>query len=338
MTAIPIIHCFDHNYVLPAGVAFQSLLEKAKTPDVIYALHVIGTGLTEEDKALLSSIVGKFCNATLNFIVAPELSLPEVHSGNLSKDVFYKMLVPELFPQYDVVLIADVDVAYAGDAADLYNMLSCKEDYYVCGTEDVGYASWHKRGILRDLGAHKSFRRYFKKMSSEEIGKLAMGCGFFAMNTRLCRQDGMSSRWMDFAKENFRRLYLLEQDVINIVCHPKVKLVSSRYMAIAGYEPNYRRLTDAERAANPAWDEMFANPVQIHYASGIKPWKYPQCPCSKLWFEALLASGLFDRWREWYDSFMLPYMRMATGKTFLDFTIPLRKGKKLHFRLHKERI
>lgn len=339
MKVVPIIHCFDHNYVLPAGVAFQSLLEKAKTPDVIYALHVIGSDISEEDKCLLNGIVARFANATIDYCVPPELELPEYRArGNFTKDMFYKLLIPDLFPQYDRVLVSDVDVVYAGDVAPLYDELAADEEVYVCGTEDVGFSVWRARGILKDSGAPSCFKRYDRNMSQEERSRLFMGVGLFVMNSRLFRRDGMSEKCIEFARNNFDRLVLPEQDVINIVCHPKVKLVSSRYMAIAGYEPNYRRLTDAERAANPAWDEMFANPVQIHYASGIKPWKYPQCPCSKLWFEALLASGLFDRWREWYDSFMLPYMRMATGKTFLDFTIPLHKGKRLHLRVHKERF
>ena len=29
MEIIPVVHCFDNNYVLPAAVAFYSLLENA---------------------------------------------------------------------------------------------------------------------------------------------------------------------------------------------------------------------------------------------------------------------------------------------------------------------
>jgi len=337
MTEVPIVHCFDHNYVLPAGVAFRSLLAHARHADVMYVLYVIGSGLTDDDKALLDGIVGKFENARLEFLPPPELPLPKLKRGNFSRDMFYKMLVPDLLPQYDTVLVSDVDVVYAGDVADLYFELDGDENYYVCGTADVGYASWRGHGILKDMGAPKFFRRYFKKMSQAERDRLVMGVGFFAMNARLCRRDGMGRKWMDFAIGNFSRLLLPEQDIINICCHPKIKLVGSRYMAIAGFEPAYRSLTAEERAANPAWNEMFANPVQIHYASGIKPWKYPQSACSKQWFEACLDAGLFDRWRDWYARFMQPYTQMTMGKKLVDCAIPLGRGRKLHLRLHKEK-
>ena len=338
MRTIPVIHCFDHNYVLPAGVAFQSMLEQATSPDTHYALHVVGTALTDGDKTLLSGIVAHFPQASLEFHDPPPLNLPAFENrGNLARDVFYKMMLPDLFPQYDLVIVSDVDVAYADDIASFFDAFGENEDFYVCGTEDIGYASWRARGILRDGGAPKFFKRYQRNMTAEERESLRIGMGFIVMNLRLCRADGMTARWFSFAQGNFDRLVLLEQDVINICCAPKVQAVSSRFMAIAGYEPAYRSLSEAERAANPAWDDMFAHPVQIHYASGVKPWKYPYSACSGLWFQACLSAGLFDLWRARYWHFMAPQFRTMFGKKLLDVRVPV--GKRVfHLQLTKESV
>ena len=262
MKEIPIVQCFDHNYVLPAGVAFQSLLEHAKSQDVKYLLHVIGTGLTDGDKDLLRGIVVKFPHANIFFHEPPKLDLPEYKTrGNLSRDVFYKMSIPDILPQYDVVIVSDVDVMYADDIASFRAAIHIDENCYLCGTEDVGYAAWRGRGILRDVGIPRFFGRYERQMTPDEREKLTLGAGFMLMNSRKCREDGMPEKWMSFARNNFHRLVLLEQDVMNICCAPAVKVVSSRFMAIAGYEPAYRNLSDSDRTANPAWDEMFAHPV-----------------------------------------------------------------------------
>ena len=337
MKTIPIIHCFDHGYVLPAGVAFQSMLERARSPGTHYALHVVGTALTDGDKTLLQRIVSKFPHASLEFHSPPTLDLPAFEKrGNLARDVFFKMLLPEMFPQYDVAIVSDVDVAYADDVASFFDAAGGDDDFYICGTADVGYASWRGRGILRDRGAPKFFCRYLRNMTDDERGKLVVGMGFTVMNLRACRSDGMVGHWFDFARKNFDRLVLLEQDVMNICCAPRVKVVSSRFMAIAGFEPEYRSLSEVERAANPAWDEMFANPVQMHYASGVKPWKFPHSACSELWFEACLSAGLFDRWRAWYGNFMTPQLRTMFGKSLLDIRIPIGK-RDFHLQLHKEK-
>lgn len=337
MKTVPIIHCFDHNYVLPAGVAFHSLLTHARTPGMHYELHAIGSGLTDADKELLNGIVSRFPNASVAFHEPPPLDLPVKRShGNFSADMFYKMKIPEMFPGHDVALVSDVDVVYADDVAQLFEELHPDEDIYLCGTPDIGYSSWRGQGILRDTGAPKPFRRYERLMTEEERRKLLIGVGLFAMNLRLCRKDGMTERWFEFARGNFKRLILPEQDVLNICCHPKIKAVSSRFMAIAGHEPEYRALSGQERAANPAWDEMYANPVQIHFASGIKPWKYPQCACSRAWFEACLSAGLFDRWRTWYAYFTDPQMRTTFGRKLIDLHIPMGKST-IHIQCHREK-
>ncbi|QRZ21893.1 hypothetical protein H9L11_11915 [Vibrio sp. sp1] len=50
MQVIPIVHCFDNNYVIPAAVAFYSLLEKSDKnyKYQIYVLHEDITLLNQE--------------------------------------------------------------------------------------------------------------------------------------------------------------------------------------------------------------------------------------------------------------------------------------------------
>lgn len=338
MKSIPVVYCFNHSYVMQAGVAFQSMLEHAKTPNTKYSIHVIGSQLTEEDKAALGKIVCRFQQAEIRFHESPRLDIPRYHSaGNLSQDMFYKMTPPLLFPQYERVVVSDADVVYMDDVAQMFEELSAEEDIYLCGVEDVGYAALRGHGILRDVGAPRFFRRYDRQMSESERSKLVVNTGFMVMNLRLCRKDGMAERWISFTRQNFKRLVLPDQDVLNICSHPKIKAAPSRFMAFAEYEPIYQSISAAKRAENPAWDEMYSNPVMVHYTSGIKPWKYPQSACSRLWFEACMRAGLFDEWRKWYANFMMPQTRTMTGKRLVNAAIPLGKGKTLHIQIHKER-
>ena len=319
MTVVPIVHCFDSNYVVPAAVAFHSLLTHAKSPDTIYVLHVIGRDLTVADKDLLCGVVAAFPNAKLVFHDPPKLDLELKTGGNLSIDVFYKMAVPDILDD-DVALIADVDVVYEGDVADLYHELKADEPFWLCGTADIGYAAWRGEGILRDSGELKFFKRYAKCMNGNDRAKLIMGAGFFAMNLKRCREEGATKKWFDFACANISKLLLLEQDVLNICSWPKIKVVSSRYMAIAAYWPEYMKKDEAARKANPAWDEMYSNPVQVHFASGIKPWKYPNTPLAGKWFDACVASGMLHRWREWYGKLMLQQTKFMLARKIVDWS------------------
>ena len=319
MTVVPIVHCFDSNYVVPAAVAFHSLLTHAKSPDTLYVLHVIGRNLSNSDKALLQGVVVGFTHTKLVFHEPPAID-PSLKTGeNFSIDVFFKMVVPDIIAD-DVVLIADVDVVYEGDVADLYHELKADEDFWLCGTADIGYAAWRGEGILRDSGELKFFKRYARYMNEHDRAKLIMGVGFFAMNLKRCREEGAVGKWFDFARANIGRVLLPEQDILNICSWPKIKIVSSRYMAIAAYWPAYKKKDEAARKANLAWDEMYSNPVQVHFASGIKPWKYPNSPLAGKWFDACVAAGMLHRWREWYGKLMAEQTRFMLARKIVDWT------------------
>ena len=322
MTVVPIVHCFDGNYVVPAAVAFHSLLSHAKSPDTLYVLHVIGRGLSSRDRELLQGIVDRFQNGKIIFHEPPKMDSSLTVSGNFSVDVFCKMSVPDIIDD-DVALIADVDVVYEGDVAELYHEMNAEEDYWLCGTADIGYAAWRGAGILKESGELKFFKRYFRFVDGEDRKKLVMGVGFFAMNLKRCREEGAAEKWFSYAKANVKKLLLPEQDVMNICSWPKIKIVSSRYMSIAAYMPRYEKMTNEERCKNPAWDDMYANPVQIHYASGVKPWKYPASPMAGKWFDACVSAGMLHRWREWHGKLMSQQTRFSLSRKIINLTFKI---------------
>jgi lipopolysaccharide biosynthesis glycosyltransferase len=322
MTVIPIVHCFDSNFVVPAAVAFHSLLRHAKSLDTLYVLHVIGRDLTEPHRELLRSVVDAFPNAKLEFHEPPAIDPSLKTDGNFSVDVFFKMAIPDIIKD-DIAIVADVDVIYESDVADLYHELKPEEDYWLCGTADIGYAAWRGSGILKNAGDLKFFRRYSKLIRKEDQKKLVMGVGFFAMNLKKCREEGATQKWFDFARTNICRIILPEQDVLNICSWPKIKIVSSRYMAIAAYWPDYEKLSEEAKMANPAWDEMYANPVQIHFATGIKPWRYPDSPLAGKWFDACVAAGMLHRWRIWFGKLTEKQTQFMLARKIIDWAFSI---------------
>ena len=67
----------------------------------------------------LQNIVAGFANASLEFIQMngrfKELFNSTKSKNHYSKEMFYKFLPPRLFPDYDKIIITDVDVVYQGD-------------------------------------------------------------------------------------------------------------------------------------------------------------------------------------------------------------------------------
>lgn len=339
MTTIPIAHCFDHNYVLPAGVAFQSLLEHAQAPDTTYALHAVGSGLTNEDMDILSEVVARFPQATLTFHEPPKLPIPDSaipRKAHFSKDLFYKFLVSDLLPDHDIALLADVDVVYRRDIANVYNALAPDEPFYLAGVQSPAYASWRNEGLYPN--ERRGSKKYFSLFSAEERDRMVLTAGLLVYNCSRIRADGIVRKWIDCATSNAHRLLLPEQDVFGLVCgRSGVKPLSWGLMADALASVRYGSMTPAERAANPTWDEMYASPLQIHYASPIKPWKFPDMPMAGLWFDACIRAGLFHRWREWYGKFAQPMEDWLRSKKLFSASFRIR-GRELTFSLTKRKV
>ena len=66
VNTIPIMTCFNNNYVAPAGVCFYSLLENAN-PNFTYKIYVLHSDITDENQKLLKETISKFKNAELIF-------------------------------------------------------------------------------------------------------------------------------------------------------------------------------------------------------------------------------------------------------------------------------
>ena len=67
MMQIPIFFTFDRNYVVPAAVAFHSLLRRAD-PQYTYRLYVLYTDIPETDRQRLTRLVERTGHGTLEFI------------------------------------------------------------------------------------------------------------------------------------------------------------------------------------------------------------------------------------------------------------------------------
>ncbi|ELB2754452.1 hypothetical protein QNF07_002746, partial [Vibrio alginolyticus] len=67
MQVIPIVHCFDNNYVIPAAVAFYSLLEKSDK-NYKYQIYVLHEDITLLNQEKLKKTIQKFKNSELIFI------------------------------------------------------------------------------------------------------------------------------------------------------------------------------------------------------------------------------------------------------------------------------
>lgn len=285
---VPIMHCFDDNYVIPASVSFLSMLENAN-PRYFYKLYVLHTDISEKNQNTLNSIVSKFNNADLQFIDMNNKFNDEFDvmktKAHYSKEILYKLLAPTIFPQYEQIIITDVDVVFCGDIAEIYD--EGQFDEYIAG---IAY-----HNVLENFMRNT----YEAQFSSEEIRKLLIGAGLLCVNLKKMREDGMEAKCVAYLEQNLHRLKQPEQDVLNLVCYPKIKLLPERFMVCTYL---YDMIENNEFFGNEitlgkqdkVWiKEALSKVIQLHYAGAQKPWNTPTCTKSDVWFSYLLKTPFF---------------------------------------------
>ena len=284
---IPIMHCFDNNYVVPAAASFSSMLAHADRR-YTYILYVLHSDITVQNQKKLTELVEGYENASLEFLDMNNRFNDTWNSchtdrGHLRKEVLYKLLVPSLFPQYERLIITDVDVVFLGDIAPSYFALDGHPEAYYAGVRQIN----PKGTFIRDYYNNT----YKKRMDNEEFSQLKICGGYLVANLALLRRDGMEEAMVAYLQKNTATLWQLEQDVINYCCRDSqivylpLDYVVCSYMYDLCGEPS-------ACASDPYYTyremrEAMAHPVQLHYATGRKPWTDPGSTKANLWFDEL---------------------------------------------------
>lgn len=292
--------CFDQNYVIPAAVAFYSLLENhQKTTGgggVEFRLYIVHNDISTQDQEKLQDTIKPFSHfATLEFIDGNK-TFSEVwkkikNKHHFSQEIFYKLIAPSLFPQYDKIIISDVDVVFLRSVVKEFEDFDVNQEYLIGGVVSNNPESF---SIPK-----KGYRSDYNQFDEYELKGIQYGCdaAYLIINIKEWQKHSLEEKALQCLQKNVGKLILPEQNILGIVCYPYIKKISMSYVV-----------------SNNAWDalgedfsklqpniyskeeilEASKNPIQIHYSGGAKPWNTPSVPKSELWFE-YLCKTLFLR-------------------------------------------
>lgn len=284
---IPVIHCFDTNYVPAAAVAFLSLLEHAN-PAYEYRLIVLHTDITEEQQLRLKKIVHVFPHATLEFLNMEGRLSSEFgnlkNKGHFSKEMLYKLIIPDLFPRMDKAIVSDVDVLYRGDISTLlldFEEKGADKEFLLAG---VSYSQFDFKYGKEE--PYLSFSRQYDVFGAQQrkiLGK-GIGAGLLVMNLGLMRRVNSTRAFLAFLSENEGKLVQPEQDVLNLCCYPHIKYLPPQDMVCTYL---WQWTTEEERLQI---ENLLNRPVQVHFATAVKPWNASDCLFIEEWYSYLIRT------------------------------------------------
>lgn len=271
---VPIAFAFDNNLVLPACVCISSLLSNANE-DTFYDIFILYSKSGNIDRTNLDNIPQYYNNCKINYKLVDDTFDSAFEIRGITTPAYYRLLIPELIPEYEKVIYSDVDIVFRMDLWDLYQINL--DGYYLAATRDLG------------LNLSKDGVEYIKTLNGVEAGDYLQS-GFIVLNSSHIMRDGLVEQFKSLAKQ---KLKFQDQDILNIACHNKVKYLSLEYN-MTDYS-FYYVMKECDRILD-LFDkeaiEVALNKGTLHY-NGHKPWK-KYCVNFDIWWEYYRNSPFFD--------------------------------------------
>ena len=284
---IPIFFSFDNNYVIPASVAFASLLTNTND-NIFYNMYVLHTDITAANQDILQKQVATYGNGNLLFVNVSEYfkdqtfdqkQFAHISGGStFTIETLYRCLavnIPE-FKNIDKIIYSDVDICVTKDISALFDINIEKSYLAACKTPE--FLEFQIDQIPLQYRQH-----YFAG-------------GLWILNFKKIREDNLDKKIYDIAKNPPFFMKYPDQDIMCLACKDKVTYFSHDYISVPDRLSLLKKLNFCDKyyPNNELYDAAY-NPKIIHYA-GIKPWKQ-NCAGSELWFY-WLSKTPFAKYKE----------------------------------------
>ncbi len=279
---IPIVFAFDKNLVMPACVCISSLLMNAKkdTSYDIFILHPANQSMAQTDLVKLPEY---YDNCKLTFRLVGNEFDNAFEIRGITTPAYYRLLIPEIIPEYDKILYSDVDVIFRNDLTEIFEETDMT-DYCFAGVKSLAQFV-------------PSYKKYYEKeigINPDDI----IYSGNLIINSEEIRKKNFVNKFRELSKNKYM---FQDMDILNIACQGKIKYL----------EPDFCFTTFINQLAVEDFDKLTSiwnkESIERAFASGIvhyngnKPWK-DFCINFDIWWEYYRKSPFFDE-KFYFDFF-----------------------------------
>ncbi len=278
--SIPIAFSFDENFKLPAWIAIKSLIDNASR-QTFYQIYILYSNLSEETKKDFANLANS--HAAINFLQIDNQRFSKAPKSTAwPYEVYYRLIIPELIPEYDKVIYSDVDVMFKGDLSNLYGQNLTNYQIGAVAAERTDEIN----GIHQHFPAYKGNYIYFS--------------GLIVFNNKKCKEDNIIERFFDNMKKYREKLKMFDLEVMNLSCN-KIKPLGFEYCVLENiYYGKYQQTQEYQFLKNvysdAEIDAAIEKPIIVHYAGNIiKMWK--KLKPEKDYFEYIKQSPYFGEYQ-----------------------------------------
>ncbi len=310
MKTVPILFTFDQSLLMPAGVCLTSLLESADA-DTFYDIFILhGPGCDFSALDVLKERFGNF-RMTVREVSGEFVGAYEVRG--IPETAYYRLLSPELIPQYDRLLYSDVDVIIREDLSKYYEL--DLGDNYFAAVDNCSRLRPAVQDYISTLGIDWRNNYYYS--------------GNLVINSALIRRDHMIDKFRELGKNAYDQQ---DMDIINIACNQRFLPLGPVFcLSVQLYSLIVNRRTEMDAIyGHQELDDALDHGI-VHF-NGVKPWK-GACMNMDIWWTVYRRSQFFDEafCQRFWDGQMtllerLPFLKRV--KMVLRYPIDRKKFKK----------
>lgn len=280
---IPVVWGLDKKYVLQAFVVMKSILKNSNENYHFFILTA--DNIEDEVKEFEDNLRTGYNNFELSveMVDINRFSNAQIHNEHLSKAAYFRLLIPEMLPDYSKCIYLDCDLIVYGDLKELFEMKI--EGYYLAGVKDCH--------IIEDTPYEMKHQQILGIPSRDRY----INSGVLLMNLDKLRQDDMVGAFLEQLKnEN----WFEDQDVLNLCCYPFIKIISLKYNLFHFYLGSHIKFLYELPYDKQAFDFDHNHPFILHMGADFKPWNSFSVRGSKEWWN---LAEIFSR-RQSYQEYL----------------------------------
>lgn len=261
---IPIFFTIDDGYTPFLAVALQSLIENA-SKNYNYCIKVLHTNVSEEHKKQIKKYECE--NVNIEFV---DLSyyIEKVKDKLYTRDyytntTYFRLFLPELYPQYDKVVYLDSDIIVVGDISELYNV-DMGTNLITAAPDDI-------------IQYNKVFQDYAELVVGVAKYQHYFNAGVLLMNLDQLRKFKFQEKFL-YLLGTIKFSVAQDQDYLNRLCKGRTTLISHDWNVM----PYVNEETKKEDIK------------LIHYNFAYKPWHFEEVTYNEYFWKYAQKTEFYD--------------------------------------------
>ena len=273
---IPIFYSISDDFTKYAAVSLNSLV-KHTDPNKDYTVYFLNQDLSSKHQKALSDLSSSNVHVKFfhidNQLVQPIQNRKEnfLRADFFTMSIFYRLFIPELFPEYDKVIYIDSDTIVNDDLAKLYNSELGDNLFAACTDSSIQYVD--------------KMIKYIKNVLALDPKKY-INSGMLVMNARAFRAEHFIDHFMTLLEKYHFDCIAPDQDYLNEIGEGRILHL------------------------NPRWDAMpnesipeIQDPKIVHYNLFFKPWHFADVQYGHYFWDVAKTTPYYDELKQQLDNF-----------------------------------